>query len=358
LSLSSLSPSAWSRACTLVLLGGLSLLAGCPVGDKASTDASQVAATVNGDELSIHQVRSMLAIRPNLANLGPGAAQAALDLLVEQELAAQAARKAGLDKSPDVIQALEVTKREVLAKAFQDQIIAKLTQPDTQDVDRYYEQHPELFAHRKRYTLVETTVRGSRDVLAPIMDKVEHGATADMIKSLLLATRLPTDSRTFSLMSEDLPLDVLPRMVYLKEGQSIGVMQEQGLVVITVVHAEEQSLSRPQTDQAIRAALFTEARRKVLDEAMTKLRKQSKVRFNPPYKAPSASASVPASASASASTAASASAPTLGSAPASAAEPASASAVAPPVAGTASSLSAAPAQMKVSPSTSAPASAP
>jgi EpsD family peptidyl-prolyl cis-trans isomerase len=356
LSLSSLSPSAWSRACTLVLLGGLSLLAGCPVGDKASTDASQVAATVNGDELSIHQVRSMLAIRPNLANLGPGAAQAALDLLVEQELAAQAARKAGLDKSPDVIQALEVTKREVLAKAFQDQIIAKLTQPDTQDVDRYYEQHPELFAHRKRYTLVETTVRGSRDVLAPIMDKVEHGATADMIKSLLLATRLPTDSRTFSLMSEDLPLDVLPRMVYLKEGQSIGVMQEQGLVVITVVHAEEQSLSRPQTDQAIRAALFTEARRKVLDEAMTKLRKQSKVRFNPPYKAPSASASVPASASAS--TAASASAPTLGSAPASAAEPASASAVAPPMAGTASSLSAAPAQMKVSPSTSAPASAP
>jgi hypothetical protein len=146
--------------------------------------------------------------------------------------------------------------------------------------------------------------------------------------------------------------------VYLKEGQSIGVMQEQGLVVITVVHAEEQSLSRPQTDQAIRAALFTEARRKVLDEAMTKLRKQSKVRFNPPYKAPSASASVPASASASASTAASASAPTLGSAPASAAEPASASAVAPPVAGNASSLGAAPAQMKVSPSTSAPASAP
>jgi hypothetical protein len=173
-----------------------------------------------------------------------------------------------------------------------------------------------------------------------------------MIKSLLLATRLPTDSRTFSLMSEDLPLDVLPRMVYLKEGQSIGVMQEQGLVVITVVHAEEQSLSRPQTDQAIRAALFTEARRKVLDEAMTKLRKQSKVRFNPPYKAPSASASPSAPASVSASAAASASAPNLASAPA------SASTVVPSVAGNASSLGAAPAQMKVSPSTSAPASAP
>ncbi len=322
MSLPSLSPSTWSRACTLVLLGGLSLLAGCPVGDKVSTDASQVAATVNGDELSIHQVRSMLAIRPNLANLGPGAAQAALNLLVEQELAAQAARKAGLDKSPDVIQALEVTKREVLAKAFQDQIIAKLTQPDTQDVDRYYEQHPELFAHRKRYTLVETTVRGSRDVLAPIMDKVEHGATADVIKSLLLATRLPIDSRTFSLMSEELPLDVLPRMVYLKEGQSIGVMQEQGLVVITVVHAEEQSLSRHQTDQAIRAALFSEARRKVLDEAMTSLRKQSKVAFNPPYKAPSASVSASASASASASSAV------------------------PAVSGPASSLAAAPVHMK------------
>lgn len=296
MSLSSLAPRAWSRAWGGGLLAGLALLAGCPIDNKSSRDTSQVAATVNGDELSIHQVRSALTSHPKFAGLGPQAAQAVLDMLVEQELAAQAARKSGLDKSPDVIQALEVAKREVLAKAYEDQVTGKLTPPDTETIDRYYDLHPELFGRRKRYTLLETTVRGPTAALAPIMEKVEQGAVSDDIRPLLSATRLPIGSRTFTFWAEDLPMEILPRLVYLKEGQSIGVMQDQGLVVLTLLQAEEHTLSRPLALESIRMALMAQARREALQAAIGNLRKQSKLVFNPPFKAsPAAAASAPAS---------------------------------------------------------------
>ena len=58
----------------------------------------------------------------DFATPGPGQSGHVIETLVEQELAAQAARKAGLDGTPRVLQAMEIAKREVLARAYQDQL--------------------------------------------------------------------------------------------------------------------------------------------------------------------------------------------------------------------------------------------
>jgi len=274
-----------ARAMLVLTLGASALLAGC-LNDKkgASADASQVAVTINGDEVSIHQVRALLTTQPGLANRGADAGQVALNILVDQELAAQAARKGGLDKRPEVIQLIELAKRDVLAKAYQESVQANLTQPDTETVDRYYDEHPELFGHRKRYTLTETTLRGAPEALKPVLDKVEQAPTTEAIKSLVSTLGLPVD---FTLWAEELPLSILPRLVYLKDGQSVGVMQAQGLVIVTVQHAEERPMSRSLADGPIRAALLADARRKAMDEAMASLRQQAKMSYNPPFTAPS-----------------------------------------------------------------------
>jgi EpsD family peptidyl-prolyl cis-trans isomerase len=277
-----------ARAMLVLTLGASALLAGC-LNDKkgAAADASQVAVTINGDEVSIHQVRALLTTQPGLANRGADAGQVALNILVDQELAAQAARKGGLDKRPEVIQLIELAKRDVLAKAYQESVQANLTQPDTETVDRYYDEHPELFGHRKRYTLTETTLRGAPEALKPVLDKVEQAPTTEAIKSLVSTLGLPVDSRNFTLWAEELPLSILPRLVYLKDGQSVGVMQAQGLVIVTVQHAEERPMSRSLADGPIRAALLADARRKAMDEAMASLRQQAKMSYNPPFTAPS-----------------------------------------------------------------------
>jgi EpsD family peptidyl-prolyl cis-trans isomerase len=265
----------WGIGLALVAALGLSA---CPFSDKLKgEDTDQLAAVVNDSEISVHQVKAYLVRNPSLAALGDAAGQRALDALVEQEMAAQAARKLNLDKSPAVIQAMELAKREVLARAYQDELAAKADQPDSEAIRQYYDDHPELFSNRKLYTLAQTQVKGDASALAGLKDKVEQMGSFDALKQLLASQPVQTASQTGTHLAEDLPMDLLPKLVFLKDGQSLVLTQAAGLVVLTVVKAEPRPLSRNTATEAIKTVLVTTARRVKVKEGMDEVRRQSQV---------------------------------------------------------------------------------
>jgi EpsD family peptidyl-prolyl cis-trans isomerase len=267
---------------TGAVLSLATLLTACPFkdGKKAAgaTDASQVAAQVNDDEISVHQVQALLATQPALAEqLGAAGPARALDSLIDQELAAQGARQAGLDTSPRVLQAMELAKREVLARAFQDHLAEKVVMPDSEAVNRYYEAHPELFAKRRRYSLQETVIKMPADKVAGMKAQVEQQSNAEAVNTLIKASGLPHSSRNSTQWAESLPMDLLAQLAYLKVGQSVAVPRPEGMAVLTVLDAEEVPLSRGQAGSAIQAALLSNARRDVVRKEMDALRQKAKI---------------------------------------------------------------------------------
>ncbi len=267
----------WSGA---LGLGVVLLLAGCLGKDKtpAGADASQIVAQVNDSEISIHQVEAMLAAQPGIAEqLGANGPRRALDSLIDQELAAQEARQAGLDKSPRVLQAMELAKREVLARAYQDQLAEKAVMPDTEAVNRYYDAHPELFAKRRQYSLQETLVKVPADKIAELKDKVEKLASADAVNALVNESGLTHSRRNSVQWAEGLPMDLLSQLAYLKNGQSVAVPRKDGLVILTLLNAEEMPMSSGQASNAIQAALLSNARRELVQKGMDALRQRAKV---------------------------------------------------------------------------------
>lgn len=262
-------------------LGLVTLLTACPFKkDKAAgaTDASQVAAQVNDNEISLHQVQALLAAQPALAEqLGAAGPARALDSLIDQELAAQGARQAGLDTSPRVLQAMELAKREVLARAYQDHLAEKAVMPDTEAINRYYDAHPELFAKRRRYTLQETVLKMPADKVAGLKAQVEQQPSPEAINKLLNDSGLPHSSRNSTQWAESLPMDLLAQLAYLKVGQSLAVPRPEGMAVLTVLDAEEVPLSRGQANNAIQAALLSNARRELVRKEMETLRQKAKV---------------------------------------------------------------------------------
>jgi len=101
----------------------VALVAGC--GDKkdgATTGGAppaQVAAKVNGTELTVSQVDFALQRNPNLdkAQMKTASLQV-VRFLVEQEVLAQKALGDKLDSDPKVMQALDAARRQILAEAF------------------------------------------------------------------------------------------------------------------------------------------------------------------------------------------------------------------------------------------------
>lgn len=273
----------------------LALLSGCNKKPEASAAGeSQVAAQVNGGEISVHQVEALLKLQPALgARFGEQAAGRALDNLIEQELAAQAAVEMGLDSKPQTLQALALARREVLARAYQDQLAEKANLPDTGAVERYYDQHPELFSQRRQYLLEETVAQVPATEVEAWLRKAESIGSAEELQSWLAQQKTPRKSRRFAQWAEGVPLELLPRLAKLKPGQSMALQRPDSVYVLTVIKSEDAPLLLGQATPAIQAVLAGQLRQEAVRSGMTRLREQAKIN-----RLMAVPASVPAAASA------------------------------------------------------------
>lgn len=272
----------WSKGWVALGMGLVTMvtLVGCNRGGgTAGAGDSQIAAQVNKGEISVHQVQALLRAQPAVAaQWGEKAADRALDVLIEQELAAQAAAQAGLDKQPQVIQSLALAQREVLARAYQDQLAEKARLPDTAAINTYYDEHPELFVQRKVYQLEETVVRpSSRDEAEALLRELPTLAGTEALGLHLTAKGLRKASQRVSLAAENVPMDWLPKLAQLPVGRSLAAMRGEAVVIWTLVAAEESPMLLAQAKPAIQAALVRQARQQAIHEGMKKLRDQAKI---------------------------------------------------------------------------------
>jgi EpsD family peptidyl-prolyl cis-trans isomerase len=271
------------------------LLSGCGKSGPSRGSDAQVAARVNDDDITVHQVQLLLQRQLRGApDQGEAAARRVLDLLVEQELSAQAARANGLDREPGVVQSLEAARREVLARAWQDRLAATATRPSTDEVDRYFAEHPALFAERRIYTLQETLVE-ARDAEQATVEQITRAARGvNELEDKLNAGRLRFRSRQFAQAAEDVPIAMLEPLAKLEVGESVTVRQPTAVRIYTVLHAQAAPVERRAAAEAISAYLQTERQRAAVREGMQAVRAKARIEYRGSF-APAASA--PASAS-------------------------------------------------------------
>lgn len=264
-------------------LGSLSLLmvllAACGR-DKAPAADGQVVALVNEDEISIHQVQAVLQRQPALSGqLGQAAGEKVLQGLIEQELAAQAARAQKLDNSPKVLQAMALAKREILAREYQDRLADKAVPPNTGDIDRYYDDHPELFKERRQYTIQEMAVKVSPADAPAWRDRIKATSSLAEVNELVRASGLPATSRDMVEWAENLPLGLLKQFSTLEPGHSLVLERPEGLVIGTLVRTEPGPVNRRDAAQAIQSVLTNQGRREAVAKGMESLRQAAKIQL-------------------------------------------------------------------------------
>ncbi|WP_341890493.1 EpsD family peptidyl-prolyl cis-trans isomerase [Variovorax sp. YR752] len=276
-----------------VLVAAL-MLAGCGGSERSKSD-TQIAATVNQGEISVHQLQVVLQRQPQLAAVDGGNASArVLEGLIDQELAAQAARSASLDKDPRVVQRLEAAKREILAQAWQESVAEKVSGVSSDEVDRYYEQKPQLFAQRRLYTVQESAAEGAPEAIAALTAKLAETSSADEVAALLQRSGLRHQSRAMAQAAEDLPLSLLERLAPLEAGQSTVFAQGGTARIYTLLHAQKAPIDRRDADRAIAAYLANSRRGEAVAGAMKQMRAAAKIEYQGNFAKPAAkSASAP-----------------------------------------------------------------
>ena len=285
-------PAAVALACALALL-----MAGCSNSRSQGTNqgATQVAAKVNKEEISVHQVNWQLQRQPGLK---PEQAEAAgrqiLERLIDQELAVQKAAELKLDREPAVVQAIEAARREILARAYLDRVGDSAAKPTTEEISAYYESKPGLFKQRRIYTLQELQVQGSEPQLAALREQVQKARAIHEVTDFIKTQRMPVRSSENTAPAETLPLALVESFSKMRDGQGLFLPAPGGARIVIIVATQPAPVTLEQARPAIEMAMFNERKRAGVAGDLKALRTQGRIDYQGRFAQAAASAPAPA----------------------------------------------------------------
>jgi EpsD family peptidyl-prolyl cis-trans isomerase len=267
-----------SSGLTLAIsIGGLALtLVGC---DKKPAAASQVAAKVNSDEISVHQVNYALSKLPNVTpEKAEQARRQILSQLVEQQLAVQQATENKLDRSPEVVAAMEATKREILTRAYYSQVLAGLPQPTADEIKKYYREHPELFAQRRVYSLQEIVIPADKAPLKELRAMAGSKSLGD-IAAWLKKKDVPFAGNSGIRAAEQVPLNVLALLHETADGKILVIETPPNVQVVRIAGSQSTPVDEATAEQPIRQYLSNLRARDAVAQHARLLQEKAKIEY-------------------------------------------------------------------------------
>ncbi len=260
------------------------LLAGC--GDKKDKPATQTAAKVNKEEITVHQINGVLAqqrgLKPEQAE---EAGKRVLERLIDQELAVQKAAELKVDRDPRVVQAIEAARREIVARAYAEKLGEGAPKPSAEEVKKYYDDHPALFKERRLYQLQELAIQASADKLPEIGAKLKAAKNLNEFIAYLKAANIQFAGNQAVRAAEQIPLGLLPELAKLKDGQALMTPNPNGVNVVFLAASRPQPVDEVRATKAIEAFLLNERRRKLIADDLKALRASAKIEYLGKYAA-------------------------------------------------------------------------
>lgn len=284
-----------SRLCAALGVCCAAMLAGC--GGSKEGGATQVAAKVNDKELTVHQINFVLQQNPQMAAAaGNDAPRQVLERLIDQEVMFQQGLDQKLDRDPNVVSAIEAAKRDIIARAYMDSVVAKLPAPTPQEVQAYFDGKPELFSQRQIYNVTEIQLAVPADQVPELQSLLQAGKPAEAIVQWAQDKQLRSALNHVTRAAEALPLTLLPQLAKVPAGQ--GVMQMEGGVarVLYVDSRRPEPVTLDQARAAIQAAIVNERKQQAAQNEVQRLRSAAKVVYEGAFAASAPAADAPAAA--------------------------------------------------------------
>jgi len=235
------------------------VLSGCGKGGEA-TKATQVAASVNGTEISMHQINQVMKNAKNVtAENAPKIRQEILEKLIDQQIVLDKADKDNLDRTPEVLMAIEAAKKDIIARAYLQKMVASSVKVSDQEIKKYYEANPGLIGILK--------------------DEISKQKSMQEIAEILKSKGVKFSGGSYNRPAEQIPLDILPKLQDAKDGETIVVEVGPAIHVIRVVKTQSAPIDLNAATPFIRNYFMNTRGKEFVEAEMKKLRQEAKVEY-------------------------------------------------------------------------------
>lgn len=264
-----------SFACALVALS----LTAC---DKEAT--GQVAAVVNGEEITLQEINAELGSTPIPDGIDKKVVQqAALQRIVERRLLAQAARDDELDKTPDYLLRERQLRDALLVQLMGQRAERALKVPGEQEIDKFIAENPVMFGERK--VLAVDRIQFAMPKNLDQLKALENDHSMEAVASRLKQMGIEFSRDTTQIDSAALGQQRLQQIRALPAGEPF-VIPENGIVTVGVVTGERAepvpaANARPLAVQALRNKQLSETIQQRLKQSRTSAEIQYQSGFAP-----------------------------------------------------------------------------
>jgi EpsD family peptidyl-prolyl cis-trans isomerase len=261
-------------ACAL----GVALLAGCG-GSGKDKPATQTAAKVNKEEITVHQINFALQQRNVRPEQADAASKQVLERLIDQELALQKAGELKLDRDPRVVQQLDAMRREIISRAYFEKVGSGAPKPTAEEVKRYYDENPALFADRRIYSLQEIAIEAKPEQMDELRKQLDAAKNVGDFVAWLRKNDFRFVGNQIVRPAEQLPLSSLPTLAKMKDGDSVITPGPRGAQVIVLANSRREPVSEERARPAIEQFLLNQKKRKVVADDVKALRTSAAIQY-------------------------------------------------------------------------------
>ncbi|HQT26682.1 MAG TPA: EpsD family peptidyl-prolyl cis-trans isomerase [Burkholderiales bacterium] len=260
----------------IAIVSAAMIIAGC--GEKGGT--SQVAAKVNSAEITVSQISNELTKLPPVPQDKAGEARrAVLGKLVEQQLFIQQAVSDKLDRTPKVVEDIDAAKRAILARAYLEKIASGVTQPTDEDARKYYDGNPALFSQRRIYSVQEYEIVPEEGLAEFLKASLAKGESLDGIGKDLKAKGTKFSERSGLIVPEQAPLELLPKLAAIQDGQTGVIESPKSISVVHVVSSKLQPVEFKTASNAIKQFMMNKRVKEAIDSEVGRLKAQAKIEY-------------------------------------------------------------------------------
>jgi EpsD family peptidyl-prolyl cis-trans isomerase len=270
-------PSPWLLATALTCAV---LVSACGGGKDDKKASGQTVARVNKQELTVHQINFLLSQQRGLRqDQTEAASRQVLERLIDQELAIQKAGEQKLDRDVRVVAQLEAARREIISRAYFERVGEAAPKPANEDIKKYYDENPALFAQRRVYQLQEIAIEAAPDKVATLGQVLKSSKSAGEFTQYLRSNGFRFNGNQVVRGAEQIPLSLLNTLSKLKDGESLFNAAPNGANVLVLINSRVQAVDEATARPAIEQFLINERKRRLVADDLKSLRASAEITY-------------------------------------------------------------------------------
>lgn len=261
-------------------LGLLSVtLFGCGKSDN-KPESGQVAAKVDGKEISLLQLNQVIKNVPNVSEDNVDAIRKQiLDRLIDQQLILNKAYDEKFERTPEVVSAIETAKRDAITRAYVSKLVATKVKPGNQEVKTYFETHPELFTQRRVYNLQDIAIAPGANLPEDLAAQVEKSKGMQDVAEWLKAGGVKFGASSYSKPAEQIATDALAVLKNLKGGEIVPLTMDGNVHVVKLIGAVPAPMDFNQAKPLILSYLTNTQGQQLIKQELARMKESAKIEY-------------------------------------------------------------------------------